>query len=76
MSNSVTCTPKARGGSVADLQEIASLLARGYLRFVSTVRHQLEIAQDPAAQESSTGLQIGVDVAGDTMAKLAREQRP
>ena len=56
------------------IPELATLLARGYLRLLSA-RQGPEIAQDASLQHSPTGVRIGVDVAEATMAQLPREAR-
>jgi len=58
------------------LKQLARLLALAYLRLVASRRLRPEIAQEPAPQESPTGRQIGVDVAGEAMAQLDRERHP
>jgi hypothetical protein len=50
-------------------RELASLLARGYLRLLTASRME-------PAQESPTGPRIGVDVAGRPKHELDRGVRP
>ncbi len=56
----------------AGIVELASLLARGYLRLLVARCQDPELAQDPASPDSPTVVQIGVDVAAEKMAQLPR----
>ena len=65
-----------KGAASDSTMELAVLLARAYLRLLTVGQQGLELAQDPAAQESPTGLRIGVDVAGRAKHELVPEGYP
>jgi hypothetical protein len=58
------------------MAELASLLARAYLRLLAMPPQATETTHILTARDSQPGVRIGVDVAADSMDQLDRGVRP